>query len=78
MWGGAGVAQAPDWRCMSFREIAQRKGISLTRVRRSLNDAPPSRTRREIRAEIAKAGGLSCPLLYQNPLRWPRASGGQR
>jgi hypothetical protein len=44
---------------MSFREIAQRHGISLSRVRRSLGDAAPSRMRRELRAEIRKAGGLS-------------------
>jgi hypothetical protein len=43
---------------MSFREIAQRKGVSRTRVRAVLRDAAPGRMRREIRAEIHKAGGL--------------------
>jgi hypothetical protein len=43
---------------MSFREIADRRHIPLTRVRRALSEAPPGRMRREIRAEIRKAGGL--------------------
>jgi hypothetical protein len=43
---------------MSFRDIATKTGTSLTRVRRALAEATPSRMRREIRAEIRGAGGL--------------------
>jgi hypothetical protein len=43
---------------MSFREITQRKGVSLTRVRASLREATPGRMRRELRREIRRAGGL--------------------
>ena len=44
---------------MSFRDIATMTGTSLTRVRATLRDAAPGRMRREIRAEIRDAGGLS-------------------
>src|SRR6516225_4645334 len=44
---------------MPFREIAERTGTSLTRVRAALRTAAPGRMRREIRAEIRGAGGLS-------------------
>lgn len=43
---------------MSFREIAEQTGTSLTRVRRSLRGAPPGRMGREIRYEIRAAGGM--------------------
>jgi len=45
-------------RGVSFREIAARKGVSLTRVRASLREAPAGAMRREVRAEIRRAGGL--------------------
>ena len=48
----------------SFREIARSKGISLTRVRRSLREAPAGAMRRSLRDEIRKAGG---------PQRWWRS-----
>jgi hypothetical protein len=44
---------------MSFRQIAAQTGTSLTRVRRSLRKTKGGRMRREVRAEIRKAGGLS-------------------
>jgi hypothetical protein len=42
----------------SFRAIAEQTGTSLTAVRASLAAAPGGKARREIRAEIRRAGGL--------------------
>jgi hypothetical protein len=49
---------------MPFRAIAASKGVSLTAVRAALRDASardgttPTRTHRELRREIRRAGGL--------------------
>ena len=45
-------------RGMSFRDIATQTGTSLTRIRRSLRETKGGAMRREVRAEIRKAGGL--------------------
>ncbi|MGH3635674.1 MAG: hypothetical protein ACRDTS_16620 [Mycobacterium sp.] len=42
----------------SFRDIADHAGASLSRVRKSLRDAPGGRMRRDMRQEIRVAGGL--------------------
>lgn len=44
---------------MSFREIAQESAVRLPRIRDSLRaDAGTTKTGRELRREIRKAGGL--------------------
>ena len=43
---------------LSFREIATRTRTSSTQVRRALREAQGGAMRREVRAEIRKAGGL--------------------
>ena len=45
-------------RGMSFRDIAAQTGTSLTRVRASLRESKGGAMRREVRAEIRRAGGL--------------------
>jgi hypothetical protein len=51
-------ARAMRRRGLTFRQIARERGVSLTRVGASQREASAGRMRREIRAEIRRAGGV--------------------